>query len=160
MNDEERLNYHKANSTKPMEEIRAYAIQKLENKEIEPNSTLGQAFKYILNNWEGLTKFLREPGVPLDNNSAERLLKKAILHRKNSLFYKTLKGAEVGDVLMSIIQTCIAANQDPFHYLTEIGRNAKHVEKYPEMWFPWNYINTLKSLGKFEKVESKAQSPP
>lgn len=56
---------------------------------MEPNSGLGQAISYLLNHWQKLTLFLEKPGVPLDNNVVERALKKAILHRKNSLFYKT-----------------------------------------------------------------------
>jgi hypothetical protein len=52
------------------------------------------------------TLFLRQAGAPWDNNICERALKKAILHRKNSLFYKTLNGAHVGDLCMSLIYTC------------------------------------------------------
>ncbi len=73
---------------------------------MEPNSGLGKAISYMLRQWPALTLFLREPGAPLDNNLCERALKKAILHRKNSLFYKTLNGAEVGDLYMSLIHTC------------------------------------------------------
>ena len=40
------------------------------------------------------------------NNIVERALKKAILNRKNALFYKTLNGAGVGDLFMSLIHTC------------------------------------------------------
>lgn len=46
------------------------------------------------------------PSAPLDHNVAERTLTMAILHRKNSLGYKTVKGAHVGDLFMSLIQTC------------------------------------------------------
>jgi len=53
-----------------------------------------------------LTRFLSVPGAPLDNNIAERALKMAILHRKNSLSFKTLHGARIGDVHMSLIHTC------------------------------------------------------
>jgi transposase len=60
----------------------------------------------MLKHWEKLTLFLRHPGPPLDNNICERALKKAILHRKNALFYKTVNGAHVGDVFMSLIYTC------------------------------------------------------
>jgi transposase len=41
----------------------------------------------MLKHWDPLTLFLRQPGAPLDNNLCERALKKAILHRKNALFY-------------------------------------------------------------------------
>ena len=54
----------------------------------EPNSGLGKAISYLLRHWPELTLFLRQAGAPLDNNIAERMLKKAILHRKNALFYK------------------------------------------------------------------------
>src|SRR6266567_8104746 len=55
------------------------------------------------------------PAAPsLDNNLCERALKKAILHRKNSLFYKTLNGAEVGDLYMSLIHTCELCEANPF----------------------------------------------
>jgi len=39
--------------------------------------------------WEGLTRFLHVEGAPLDSNIVERALKRAIQHRRNSLFYKT-----------------------------------------------------------------------
>jgi hypothetical protein len=48
----------------------------------------------LLNHWPKLTLFLQQPGAPLDNNIAERALKKAILNRKNALFYKTLNAPE------------------------------------------------------------------
>jgi len=47
----------------------------------EPNSGLGKAISYLLNHWPKLTLFLRQPGAPIDNNIAERALKKAILNR-------------------------------------------------------------------------------
>jgi len=52
----------------------------------------------LLHHWPKLTLFLQQPGAPLDNNIAEKTLKKAILNRKNALFYKTLNGAGVGDL--------------------------------------------------------------
>jgi hypothetical protein len=53
-----------------------------------------------------LTLFLRQVGAPRDNNIVERSLKRAVLHRKNALFYRTLNGAQVGDLFMSLIHTC------------------------------------------------------
>ncbi len=53
-------------------------------------------------------------GAPLDNNLVERALKKAILHRKNALFYKTQNGAAVGDLYMSLIHTCELNGVNPF----------------------------------------------
>jgi transposase len=73
---------------------------------VEPNSNLGKAMKYMLNHWSKLTLFLKIERTPLDNNPCERSLKVAIRNRKNSLCYKTLIGANAGDIFMSIIQTC------------------------------------------------------
>lgn len=87
--------------------------------------------------------FLRIPGIPLDNNIAERMLKMAIRHRRNSLFYKTQRGADVGDVYMSLIHTCYFAGADPIDYLTELQRNASRVQEDPSQWLPWNYREQL-----------------
>jgi hypothetical protein len=81
-------------------------------------------------------------GAPLDNNVAERALKKAILHRKNSLFYKTLHGAEVGDLYMSLIHTCELNGVNSFDYLTELQRHSADVRRAPADWMPWNYRET------------------
>jgi hypothetical protein len=97
----------------------------------------------MLRHWEPLTLFLREPGAPLDNNLCERALKKAILHRKNSLFYKTMNGAEVGDLYMSLIHTCELCGASPFDYLTELQRHAAELALSPAEWMPWNYHATL-----------------
>jgi transposase len=56
--------------------------------------------------WKALTLFLQRAGAPLDNNLFERGLKRAVLHRKSSLLYRTLNGAQVGDLFMSLTHTC------------------------------------------------------
>ena len=73
------------------------------------------------------------------NNLCEQALKKAILHRKNSLFYKTRRGAFVGDLYMSLIQTCLLCRADPFDYLTRLLQNRQQAAQAPEQWMPWNY---------------------
>ena len=103
--------------------------------------------RYLLKHWERLTLFLRQPGAPLDNNIAERALKKAILHRKNSLFYKTANGARVGDLFMSLIHTCELCGANPFDYLTQLQRHAGDLVRNPRQWMPWNYQVTLESCG-------------
>ena len=67
----------------------------------------------------------------------ERALKKAILHRKNSLFYKTENGAEVGDLFMSLIHTCELNDVNPFDYLTELQKHPEELAKNPAAWMPW-----------------------
>lgn len=77
------------------------------------------------------------------NSLCERALKKAILHRKNALFYKTMNGAQVGDLFMSLIHTCELNGVNPFDYLTELQRHAEEMARNPAEWMPWNYRETL-----------------
>ena len=72
-----------------MAELKESMQSELDQNLTEANSRLDKALRYMLGNWEGLNLFLREPGAPLENNAVERLLKKAVLHRKNALFYRT-----------------------------------------------------------------------
>ena len=122
-----------------MQQLHEWLTRQLHERLAEPNSALGSAIRYMLRHWERLTLFLRQAGVPLDNNVCERALKKAILHRKNALFYKTQDGARVGDLLMSLIYTCQLNEVNPFDYLTQLQRHADQVAASPEVWVPWNY---------------------
>lgn len=143
MGPAQRLSYHQADSGPLMEELHAWMERQFAEKRVEPNSGLGEAIRYMLKHWEKLTLFLRRAGAPLDNNIVERALKKAILHRKNALFYKTENGARVGDLYMSLIHTCEMNGADPFDYLTQVQRHAKEVREHPERWLPWNYLKSL-----------------
>jgi hypothetical protein len=92
------------------------------------------------------SRFLEIPGAPLDNNVVERALKKAILHRKGALFYKTLNGARAGDLFMSVIHTCELNGVNPFAYLIALQRHADALKETPGAWLPWTYRETLQQL--------------
>jgi len=126
-----------------MDGLHQWMETQLTEKTVEPNSGLGRAINYMLRHWRPLTLFLREPGAPLDNNLVERSLKKAILHRKNSLFYKTVHGAEVGDLYMTLIYTCELNHVNPFDYLTELLRHVEELAANAADWMPWTYRATL-----------------
>ena len=136
---EDRLLFHQARSGPTMEELHEWLARQFDERRVEPNSALGGAISYLLKHWEKLTLFLRVAGAPLDNNICERALKKAILHRKNALFYKTCHGAHVGDVFMSLIYTCQLCGARAFDYLTELDRHAEELAANPQDWMPWNY---------------------
>jgi hypothetical protein len=142
----ERLRLHQAESAPVMEELRRWMDERIEEREVEPNSPLGEAIRYMRTRWERLTLFLRVPGAPLDNNLCERALKKAILHRKNALFYKTENGARVGDVFMSLIHSAELAGENPFEYLVALLRHAEEVRREPGSWMPWNFRQALAAL--------------
>jgi transposase len=139
MTADQRLHFHQTKSGPLMDDLKTWLNDQLDQKKVEPNSGLGQAISYMLNHWEPLTLFLRVPNAPLDNNICERALKKAILHRKNALFYKTENGARVGDLFMSLIHTCNLAGVNPFDYLTELQKHSAELAEHPEKWLPWNY---------------------
>jgi hypothetical protein len=113
---------------------------------VEDNSGLGEATRYMLRHWDALTKFLSVVGAPIDNSLCEQAIKVAIRHRRNSLFYKTFKGAQVGDCLMSLIHTAAKNNINIFDYLNALQRNQKAVQENPASWLPWNYQSTLNNI--------------
>jgi hypothetical protein len=140
---EEQRRFHQEASQPTMAQLHDWLRRQLDENLTEPNSALGGAIGYMLRHWEKLTLFLRQAGAPLDNNACERALKKAILHRKNALFYKTQNGARVGDLFMSLIYTCQLNENNPFDYLTQLQPHAGQVAASPEVWMPWNYRAAL-----------------
>jgi len=136
---EQRLRFHQDQSGPVMERLQEWLQSQLNERRVEPNSSMGKAITYMLNHWGPLTLFLRVPGAPLDNNLCEQILKRAIQHRKNSLFYKTQHGAYIGDLFMSLIHTCTLNRVNPFHYLTTLQKHASELFKNPKRWLPWNY---------------------
>jgi hypothetical protein len=146
LSPDERLRLHQEHSRPVMDELHGWLKRQIDDKLVEPNSSLGGAIAFMLKHWEKLTLFLRVAGAPLDNNLCEQTLKMCIRHRRNSLFYKTLRGAAVGDLYMSLIHTCYFSKVDSFDYLTQLQRHADRVRAAPADWMPWNYRKTLASL--------------
>ena len=146
LSPDERLRVHQTTSGPLMAGLETWLRQHLDDHLVESNSSLGAAIAYMLKHWAKLTLFLRVPGAPLDNNVCERALKKAILHRKNALFYKSLAGARVGDVFMSLIHTAELNGVAPFEYLVALQRHHQAVALDPSDWLPWTYEATLTDL--------------
>ena len=139
----QRLQLHQVQSEPRMAALEHWMRTQFAERKIEPNSSLGAAILYMQKRWSELTLFLRVAGAPLDNNACERALKKAILHRKNALFYRTLAGAHVGDVFMSLIHTAELNHIAPFDYLVALQRHHAALAANPAAWMPWNYQATL-----------------
>ena len=142
LSSQERLLYHQKYSQPLMHTLFIWLNNQLLYEQIEFNGGLGGAVRYMLRHWIPLTTFLRVAGAPLDSSWAERAIKIAIRHRRNSLFYKTNKGAEVGDCLMSLIYTAKENGISPYDYLNTLQRYSEAVKTNPELWFPWNYTQT------------------
>ncbi len=134
-----RLAFHQRESGPIMAGLEVWLRDLIEGGKVEPNSGLGQAITYMRKHWKELTLFLREPGAPLDNNLCEASLKRAIMHRKNSLFYRSATGARAGDTFMSLIHTAELNGVEPFEYLIELLKHAEAVDRDPAKWMPWSY---------------------
>src|SRR5262249_14999482 len=143
LSPEARLQLHQEASRPTMQQLHDWLTRQLAEQVAEANSALGRAIPYMVRYLEERTLLLRQAGTPLDNNRCERALKKAILHRKNALFYKTQNGARVGDLFMSLIYTCQLNQANPFDYLTQLQRHADQLVAGPQLWMPWNYREAL-----------------
>ena len=143
---EERLDYHKEHSLPIMKEIKTWGEKMLESKEVEENSAMGKAIKYFLKHYDGLSAFCNITDAKIDNNEMESMLKLIIRGRKNSLFFKSQNGADIADVLTSLIATCQKQSVNSFDYLVQIQKHSDKVGKNPAQWLPWNYKDTLKAM--------------
>ena len=143
MSDAERLAHHQTYSEPILKTLKTWMEKQFKEREVEPNSSLGKAFTYMLSHWQTLTQFLRVPGAPLDNNTAERALKLIIRQRKNSLFYHNDFSAYVGSLLTSLIATCIQAGVNAMDYFVALQDNRSAVFANPANWLPWTFEATL-----------------
>lgn len=139
MSSSQRLAHHQNNSMPILNNLRKWIQRQLDEHRVEPNSGLGQAMRYMLTHWSGLIAFTEIEGAPIDNNLVERILKLVVLGRKNFLFYKTERGARIGDILTSVIQTCALNKVNPFEYLVKVIRGAGEVSRDPPSWLPWKF---------------------
>jgi len=140
---QERLAYHQRQSGPIMKKLKRWLEQQTAQRLGEPNSSLGKAIVSMVDHGETLTRFLRHPGAPLENNVAERALKLCIRQRKNSLFYATEHSAYIASILTSVIATCGQAGVNALDYLVAIQDHRQEVFTNPRAWLPWNYEAAL-----------------
>jgi transposase len=148
MTADERLVHHQTYSAPVMKALKAWMQTQFDERKVEPNSALGGAIRYMKKHWGELTRFLSVSGAHVDNNLVERALKLAIRTRKNAMFHKSLHGAFVASLFLSLIATCELAEKNPRSYLIALQENKSDVFKHPDLWLPWNYESTLRSLKK------------
>jgi hypothetical protein len=157
LSPEGRLRLHQAQSGPVMAELQRWLRTQFGERRVEPNSSFGEAIAYMLKHWQKLTLFLRVAGAPLDNNICERALKMAIRYRHNSLFYRTMRGAAIGDLYMSLIHTCYLCGASPIDYLTELQHHHARVRAAAADWMPWNYRQQLVTT---TSVSDAERGPP
>jgi hypothetical protein len=87
--------------------------------EVSAKSPLAGAIRYSLNHWAGLTLFLEDGRIEIDNNTVERNMRPIALGRKNSLFAGNDGGAETWAILASLLNTAKLNEIDPFTWLND-----------------------------------------
>jgi transposase len=148
MDPEKRLVYHQEKSAPILKALKDWMVKTFEEAQVEPNSSLGKAMRYMLKHWDGLTRFLHVPGALLDNNFVERTLKVQIMSRKNSLFYKTELSAAISGKITSLVHTCFENKENPLAYFVAVQKNRALADRSPKDWLPWNYRETMERLWK------------
>ena len=143
MTPTERVAYHRTHSRPLMMALHEWLEQQVHDRLVEPNSSLGKAFSYLLNRWPTLTQFLRVEGAPLESNTVERALKLIIRQRKNSLFYASTHSATVASILTSLMATCVQAGVNALEYLVALQTHRPAVFRQPAAWLPWNFHAAL-----------------
>lgn len=135
----QRLEYHKTHSLPVMEAIKKLCEEALNDPHLETHSQVARALQYYVKHYKGLTAFCRWEGAPIDNNESEETLKLAIAIRKNSYFFKTQNGANVVDIILTLIATCERTGTNAYDYLVDLQRRADEVRESPEAFLPWVY---------------------
>ena len=108
----------RAERSKPIvDAIRDWAIA--QKPKTLPESGLGKAIAYMLGLWPGLTRFLTDPRIPLDNNATERALRGLVVGRKNHYGSRSKRGTEVAALFYGLIETAKLAGVEPRRYLLE-----------------------------------------
>lgn len=101
-----------------LDDLEAYLRMLL--PEVLPKSPIGKAVQYALARWPALKVFAGDGRVPIDNNSAERAMRKIAVGRKNWLFTGSVAGGERAAVIYSLIETCSRCGINPREYLTDV----------------------------------------
>ena len=151
----ERMQYHQENSRDHFEKIKAVfdiivgvdiSIKIRHKFEIpdyltfdEPNSDLYKTAEYFLDRYGPLTQVLNIPGVPLDTNHVERIIKSIILLRKNSLFFHNHFSARYSADILSLLETANHSQVNVFDYMDFLLSNKEKVMANPHNYLPWIY---------------------
>jgi transposase len=94
------------------------------DQRVLPESSLGKAIAYMTGLWRGLTRFLDDPRIPIDNNRTERGLRGVVLGRKNHYGSRSRRGTEVAALFYSLIESAKLCGVDPRAYLLTAARAA------------------------------------
>jgi transposase len=130
----------------PADRRRARAVAARKARLISQKTKLAEAIRYTLSRWEGLTRFLDDGRIEIDNNTVERSIRPIALNRKNALFAGSDGGAEHWAVVASLIETCKLNGVEPLGYLADVLTRIVngHPNSQIDDLLPWAYIRPPK----------------
>lgn len=115
-----RLALRKERSAPIIADFEAWLLEK--QRTMLPKSPFAQAVRYVLNQWTALRRFLENGGLPIDNNVAERGLRRVAVGRNNWTFAGSHDGARRAATFYSLIATCKNLGVEPWAYLVDVLR--------------------------------------
>jgi len=89
------------------------------NRQVSAKAKLGEALRYALTRWDGLSRFLDDGRVDLDSNAVERSIRPLALNRKNALFAGSDEGGDNWAVIATLIENCKLSSVNPHTWLTQ-----------------------------------------
>ena len=140
LSSEQRLEMRLERSQKQWEALHVWL--RLERTRVPDGSAIAKAIDYSLNHWEGLSRFLLDGNVPVDNNHIENLIRPWALGRRNWLFVGSQLAGERAAAVMSLLQSARLYGHEPWAYLKDVltrlptQLNSRIVELLPHKWQP------------------------
>jgi transposase len=117
-NEVQRLQMRQELSLPILEQFHKWLLA--QRPEVLPKSPMGEAISYALNNWEALRRYTEAGFLTIDNNVAEREMKRIAIGRKNWLTVGSPRGGQTAAVLFSFTSTCQRLGVEPWHYLRDV----------------------------------------
>jgi transposase len=161
--DAQRLALRQTQSIPVLAKIDAWLDEQSASADVLPRGPLGQAITYARNQWAALCRYTERGFLNIDNNAAERALKRVAIGRKNWLFAGSATGAHTAATLFSVTSSCHRHGVDVFAYLHDILQRLAHLSNpsseqlrawLPDRWRP----PSVPPLN--EPAEHSAPSPP
>ena len=112
-----------------------------------PKSGFGKAINYTRKLWDGLIRYADSGIAPIDNNHTERHLRRVALHRKNSLFSASTKGAEAYATLLTLVESALHWEFEPGRYLNWASESLHFHRRQPHELTPAAYARQLREAG-------------
>lgn len=135
-----RLKIRQEHELKVVDEIFDLIKKKVAEGTLLPKSNLAKAIGYMQNHENNFRLYLSDPNIRMENNTAERGLRKVVIGRKNWLFFGSRRGGKAAAVIYSLVQTCRVMGIEPSEYLTDIFKrlmshtNNDLYELLPDKW--------------------------